>query len=174
MASGDTYTQLIAFLDQHGVRYRLIDHAPEGRTEIVSLLRGNALSQAAKCIVLMVKIGKKVTRYVLAVVPGDTRVNLQAVKALLQGTYVAFASSEIAERLAGSVTGTILPFSFNPELDLVVDPLLLENDEIYFNAARLDRSMILKTSDYLTVARPRLGRIAEGRGTQAAPSIRGD
>jgi Ala-tRNA(Pro) deacylase len=166
MDSGDTYAQLIALLDQQGAPYRLIDHAPEGRTEIVSPLRGNELSQAAKCIVLMVKIGKKVTRYVLAVVPGDTRVNLQAVKALLQGTYVAFASSEIAERLAGSMTGTILPFSFNPELDLVVDPLLLENDEIYFNAARLDRSMILKTSDYVTVARPRLGRIAEGRGAQ--------
>ena len=170
----DTYTQLIAFLEEQGVVYRLIDHAPEGRTEVVSPMRGNALAQAAKCIILMVKIGKKVTRYVLAVVPGDTKVNLQAVKALLQGTYVAFASSEIAERLAGSVTGTILPFSFNPELELVVDPLLLENDEIYFNAARLDRSMILKTSDYVTVARPRLGRIAEGRLAQAAPSIRDD
>src|SRR5215467_7537617 len=87
MDLGDTYTHLIALLDRHRVAYRLIDHAPEGRTEIVSLLRGNALSQAAKCIVLMVKIGKKVTRYVLAVVPGDTRVDLQAVKALLQGTY---------------------------------------------------------------------------------------
>jgi Ala-tRNA(Pro) deacylase len=162
MDSADTYIQLIAFLDQHGVAYRLIDHAPEGRTEIVSPLRGNALSQAAKCIVLMIKLGKKVTRYMLAVVPGDARVDLQAVKALMRGTYVAFASSDIAERLAGSVTGTILPFSFNPELDLVVDPSLLENGEIYFNAARLDRSMVLKTSDYVALAKPRLGRIVEG------------
>jgi Ala-tRNA(Pro) deacylase len=159
----DTYTQLIALLDQHGVPYRLIDHAPEGRTEIVSSLRGNVLAQAAKCIVLMVKIGKKVTRYVLAVVPGDARVDLHAVKGLMRGTYVAFASSDIAERLAGSVTGTILPFSFNPELELVADPSLLENDELYFNAARLDRSLVLKVSDYVALAKPRLGRIAESR-----------
>ena len=65
MDQGDTYTQLINLLDQHGAQYRLIDHAPEGRTELVSPLRGNALSQAAKCIVLMVKIGKKVTRHLL-------------------------------------------------------------------------------------------------------------
>ncbi|MDQ2714264.1 MAG: YbaK/prolyl-tRNA synthetase associated domain-containing protein [Chloroflexota bacterium] len=161
MDSQDTYTQLIAFLDQHSVSYRLIDHEPEGRTEIVSSMRGNTLSQAAKCIILMVKLGKKVTRYILAVVPGDARVNLPAVKALMQGSYVAFASTDSAERLAGSVTGTILPFSFNPELELFVDPTLLENDEIYFNAARLDRSMVLKTSDYVRVARPRLGRISE-------------
>ena len=161
MDSEDTYTQLITLVDQHGAHYRLIDHAPEGRTEIVSPMRGNALSQAAKCIVLMVKQGKKVTKYILAVVPGDARVDLNAVKALLHGTYVAFASQDIAERLAGSVAGTVLPFSFNPELELLVDPSLLENDEIYFNAARLDRSMVLKTSDYFEIARPRTGRIAQ-------------
>ena len=157
----DTYTRLLTLLDQQGIAYRLIDHAPEGRTELVSVLRGNTLSQAAKCIVLMIKLGKKVSRYILAVIPGDARVNLAAVKALMQGTYVAFASSEIAEQLVGSVTGTILPFSFNPELELVVDPSLLENEEIYFNAARLDRSMTLKTHDYITVAKPRLERIID-------------
>jgi Ala-tRNA(Pro) deacylase len=159
----DTYTQLIEFLDQHKAQYRLIDHAPEGRTEIVSVMRGNELSQAAKCIILMVKIGKKVTRYILGVIPGDARLDLNAVKALAGGTYIAFASADIAERLAGSVAGTILPFAFNPELELVVDPALLENDEIYFNAARLDRSMALKTSDYVALARPRLEPIAAGR-----------
>ncbi len=164
MNQADTYTQLIAFLDQHGVPYRLIDHAPEGRTELVSPMRGNALSQAAKCIVLMVKMGKKITRYILAVIPGDAKVDLQAVKALLGGTYVAFASSDIAERLAGSVAGTILPFSFNLALELIVDPSLLKNDEIYFNAARLDRSMVLKTNDYVALAKPRLESITEERG----------
>jgi Ala-tRNA(Pro) deacylase len=157
----DTYTRFIAYLDQHSISYRLIDHAPEGRTEIVSGMRGNRLAQAAKCIVLMVKIGKKTTRYVLAVVPGDRRVDLSAIKAQLGGTYVAFATPEIAERLAGSVTGTILPFSFNPELELVVDRAVLDNHELYFNAARLDRSIVLQTSDYVAVAQPRLAQIVE-------------
>src|SRR6266540_3868883 len=106
MAPEDTYSQLIAFLDGQGVQYRLIDHAPEGRTEIVSPMRGNALSQAAKCIIMMVKIGKKVTKYVLGVVPGDARMDLNAVKALLSGTYISFASADIAEKLAGCVAGT--------------------------------------------------------------------
>ena len=167
MNQEDTYTRLIAWLDEQGVAYRLIDHAPEGRTEVVSPMRGNALRQAAKCIVLMVKLGKKVTRYILAVVPGDARVDLQAVKTLLGGTYISFASADIAERLAGSVAGTILPFSFYPELELVVDPALLENEEMYFNAARLDRSMVLKTKDYVAVAKPRLERIS-GEQTEAS------
>lgn len=114
-------------------------------------------------MVVMVKVGKKVTKYALAVVPGDARVDLNAIKSLMRGTYVSFASADIAEKLAGSVAGTILPFSFNPDLELIADPSLLENTELYFNAARLDRSMVLKTSDYVALAKPRMERIAEVR-----------
>jgi len=158
----DAYRQLITLLDRHAVGYRLIDHPPEGRTDIVSSMRGNTLAQAAKCIIMIVKIGKKVTKYVLAVVPGNARVNVAAVKALFGGTYAAFATADIAERLAGSVAGTILPFSFTPELELIADPSLLAQDELYFNAARLDRSIVLTTRDYMAVAKPRLERIADG------------
>ena len=166
----DTYAQLIALLDQHHASYRLIDHASEGQTDLVSAMRGNELVQAAKCIILMVKQGKKVTKYVLAVVPGDTKVDLQAIKALLQGTYIAFATGSIAEQLAGSVAGTILPFSFHSNLELIVDPALLEHDEIYFNAARLDRSLALKTSDYAAIAQPRLAHISSAITDTASAS----
>ena len=57
------YDKLIDLLDAKGARYRVLDHAPEGRTELVSELRGNALGQAAKCVVVMVKIGKKTKCY---------------------------------------------------------------------------------------------------------------
>jgi Ala-tRNA(Pro) deacylase len=157
----DTYQRLIDLLDEHGAQYRLIDHEPEGRTDVVSPMRGNDVHDAAKCMVLMVKLGKKTTKYVLAVVPGDEKVDMAAVRGLLGGTYVSFASAEIAERLAGSVAGTILPFSFHPELELIIDPGLREIEELYFNAARLDRSMALRTSDYLAIAKPRVERIAQ-------------
>lgn len=54
----DTYKRLIELLDQHGAQYRLIDHPPEGRTEVVSPMRGNDLRDAAKCMILMIKLGK--------------------------------------------------------------------------------------------------------------------
>ena len=157
----DTYERLIELLDKHKATYRLIDHGAEGRTDIVSEMRGNKPSQAAKCIIVMVKVGKKITKYVLGVVPGDKRINLNAVKALFGGTYVSFASQDIAEKLAGSVAGTVLPFSFSPDLELIVDYQLLENEELYFNAARLDRSMALKTKDYVAITQPRIEKLAE-------------
>ncbi|GHF73859.1 hypothetical protein GCM10018783_49400 [Streptomyces griseosporeus] len=160
MPDHETYDKLLALLDERGAAYRVVEHAPEGATEAVSRLRGHDLAQAAKCIVAMVKIGKKEKRFALVVVPGDKRVDLAAVKALYGGTYAAFASQEIAEDLAGSASGTILPFSFDERLELIVDPELLTHEEFFFNAARLDRSLALNTEDYRTIAEPRVERIA--------------
>ena len=161
MSEQDTYSRLIELLDQHQARYRLIDHAPEGRTDIVSPMRGNEIKQAAKCIILMVKQGKKTTKYVLGVVSGDARLDMKAVGALMNATYISFASTNIAEELAEDVSGTVLPFAFNPQLELIADPKLLENPELFFNAARLDRSIALNTQDYITIAKPRIERIAQ-------------
>jgi Ala-tRNA(Pro) deacylase len=158
-AGRDAYSRLIADLDASGARYRLIEHPPEGRTEVVSALRGHALAHAAKCLILLVKIGKKQTRYVLAVVPGDARLDLAAVKALLGASYVAFADKDKAEQLAGSVAGTVLPFSYDKRLELIADPGLLDCDELYFNAGRLDRSIALSSKDYLRLAQPCIARI---------------
>lgn len=48
------------------------------------------MSKAAKCLILMVKIDRRVTRYVLAVVPGDRRVDLNALRTLFAARYVGF------------------------------------------------------------------------------------
>ena len=116
------YDQLTALLDKHHAQYRLIDHKEEGRTEIVSSYRGNKLEQAAKCMVLVVHLGKKEKKYVLGVIPGDKQIDFDAVRKLFGASYVSFAPSDVAEELSGSVVGTVLPFSFRPDLELIVDP----------------------------------------------------
>jgi len=124
-------------------------------------LRGHLPEAATKCIVLIVKIGKKTSRFVLAVVPGSSRVDTNKIKALFPGaTYTGFAAADVAERLAGSVAGTVLPFAFHQDLMLIADPSITHFEELFFNAARLDRSVALRTLDYVALAKPRLERIA--------------
>src|SRR5262249_23770360 len=119
----ETYDKLIALLAANKASYRLIDHLPEGQTDKVSALRGHPVEAAAKCIVLIVKIGKKTSRFVLVVILGDARVDTGKIKSLFSGaTYAGFAATDVAERLAASVAGTVLPFSFHPELLLISDP----------------------------------------------------
>lgn len=163
MTSEDTYSKLIALLDERNATYRVIEHEPEGVTEVVSRLRGHDPRHAAKCIVVMVKVGKKVTRYVAAVIPGDKHVDFDRMKALFNGTYAAFASRDVAERLAGTAVGTIPPFSFDERLEVVMDPELLGYSEVFFNAGRLDRTIALATKDYESIVKPRVEQIARAR-----------
>ncbi|HEV2675186.1 MAG TPA: YbaK/EbsC family protein [Aliidongia sp.] len=156
----ETFEKLVALLDHNNARYRVLDHAPEGQTDKVSALRGHSTAAAAKCIILIVKLGKKTTLFVLAVVPGNARVDVGRIRAIMGATYVGFAATEVAERLAGSAAGTVLPFAFHPDLVLIADPALQAHDEIFFNAARLDRSIAIRTEDYLALAKPRLEAIA--------------
>ncbi|WP_030602891.1 YbaK/EbsC family protein [Streptomyces fulvoviolaceus] len=171
-SANGAYDRLISLLDTSSVDYKLIDHAPEGTTDAVCALRGHPASEAAKCIVLRVKVDQRTTRHVLAVVPGDRRVDLDAVRTLFAalpqlsaslepGTpTVGFSDAETAERLARAIPGTVLPFSFDPELEVVADPNVVAQPRLYFNAARLDRSLFISGADYARVAQPRVEPIA--------------
>jgi len=157
---GTIADRLIALFHHHGATLRVVEHAAEGRTEVVSQLRGNELRQAAKAMVIMVKQGKKQRSYFLCVVPGDCRLDMEAVKALGRGTHAMFAPSDVAEQLTGCVSGAIPPVSFHADLKLVVDPKLLDNPSIVFNAGSLDRSMFVDRDGYVTAAAPTVAEIA--------------
>jgi Ala-tRNA(Pro) deacylase len=169
MSDNETYDRLIGLLDTSGVAYQLIDHEPNGTTESVSALRGHPAAEAAKCLMLVVKVDRRTRRYVLAVVPGDRRVDLGAVRDLYDARYVGFCDSETVVRLAHAVPGTVLPFAFEPELELVADPEVIALPQLYFNAARLDRSLAMSGADYAAIARPRVQAIAAPVG-ESQPS----
>lgn len=143
-----THDKLIALLEQHQARYRLMAHEATGKCEAVAALRGTALGQGAKALVCHVK-GNGVKQHVLAVLPADQQADLARVAQAVGGRRASLASPAEVDMLTGCVFGAIPPFSFHPDLQLVVDPLLFARfDEIAFNAGRLDLSMVLHTEDY--------------------------
>jgi Ala-tRNA(Pro) deacylase len=156
----DIHLRLCELLDREHAVYRVLEHAPEGRTEFITKVRGNRLQQAIKSIVVQVRLNRKENQYCLANVPGDCRVDLEGVRAAFAADSVGMASREKAEALAGCVIGSIPPFSFNPDLIVLADPLIEQNEEVVFNAGRLDRSIFMKAADYVRIARPRMAAIA--------------
>lgn len=156
----DIHEQLRALLDNEGAVYRVIEHEPEGRTEVIAKIRGNRIGQSVKSMTLQVRLTRRENIYVLANVPGDCRVDFDGVKSHFNADSVAFAAREKAEALTGCVIGAIPPFSFNDQLSALVDPLVLENEEIVFNAGRLDRSIMMKLADYVRIAQPQVVKCA--------------
>lgn len=147
-----TFEKLVALLDEHQVAWRLVEHEPIGQTDLISAIRGNALQQAAKAMVLQVTMPDSTEpRWLLAIVTGDSKINFKATARAIGGKKASFAPPEIAEQLTGCVMGAVPPFSFNDRLMLLVDERITGVGTLWFNAGELDKSISLSVEDYFHV-----------------------
>ncbi|MCG5042699.1 YbaK/prolyl-tRNA synthetase associated domain-containing protein [Enterobacteriaceae bacterium 155047] len=151
-----THQQLITLLTEQRAQFRVVEHEPVGKCEAVSEIRGTDLGQGAKALVCKVK-GNGVKKHVLAILAADQQADLSQLAGHFGGIKASLASPAEVDELTACVFGAIPPFSFHPDLTLVADPLLFERfDEIAFNAGLLEKSVIMKTDDYLRIAQPEL------------------
>lgn len=156
----DIHKQLCDLLDREGATYRVIEHEPEGRTEVIAKIRGNRIEQSIKSIVVQVRLNRKENIYCLANVPGDCRIDFAGIKRHFHADSVAFASREKAQELTGCAIGAIPPFSFNDQLQVLADPFIQQNEDVVFNAGSLERSIFMNLDDYLRIAKPQITQIA--------------
>ena len=156
----DIHQQLCDLLDREGAVYRVVEHEHEGRTEMIAKIRGNRIEQSIKSIVVQVRLNRTENIYCLANVPGDCRIDFDGIKRHFNADSVAFAARDKAQELTGCVIGAIPPFSFNDQLQVLADPLIRQNEEVVFNAGRLDRSIFMKLEDYIRIAKPQMAQIA--------------
>ena len=156
----DIHEQLCALLDKEGAVYRVLEHEPEGRTKMIAQIRGNRIEQSIKSIVVQVRLSRRDNIYCLANVPGHCRIDLDAIKDHFNADSIGIAQREKAQSLTGCVIGAIPPFSFSDQLQVLADPLIQDNEEVVFNAGRLDRSIFMKLNDYIRIAKPQLIKIA--------------
>lgn len=153
------FDKLVFLLQSHQASFRVVEHPPEGNSERVAALRQTAVGQGAKAMMCTIE-GSDIL--VMSVVPGDHRVNLKRVAQHFGHKKAHFMSIDQAQTLTGCVIGAIPPFTFHPQLRLLLDPQLKERySEIAFNAGRLDRSIVLAVDDYLRIAKPELTTIIQ-------------
>lgn len=156
LALESVFEKLVALLETNRARFRVIEHPAEGRSELVAQIRGTKPGQGAKALFC-----RSQGTWVLAVLPGDRKLDFKKVAEAAGKRKAALATPEEAMRETGCVMGAIPPFSFSPNIKLVVDPALIEtHEEIAFNAGRLDRSIVLSSEDYVRIAKPEIRPVA--------------
>jgi Ala-tRNA(Pro) deacylase len=159
--SGDVFDRLVALLTEAKAEFRVIEHEAEGRSGKISAIRGNRPEQAAKAMVLDLRGGGGGRRHALAVLPGNRKLDFNAVASLFEARKCGFASPDTAQALTGCAMGAVPPFVLTSDLAIVVEEDLLANGTLFFNAGRLDRSMELDTKQWLAIARPLVARISD-------------
>lgn len=147
---GSPHDKILQLLQGASVSYNYFSHEPVFTSEAAAALRENGtLHQGAKSLVL--EVGKG---YVMLVLPGDVKAELDKVAQALDVKKVKLASRERVKELTGLEVGSIPPFGTAVGLKTYLDTRLSDNKEIFFNCARHDRSVMMKYEDYLKVEKP--------------------
>jgi len=151
-------TQIIDLLKDRNVWFEKFEHEPVRTSEEAAKIRdGYTLHQGAKAIIIRVKITTSNKKYIMLVIPGDMRFDTDKVKQIYNAKNVSFATVEEVSRLTdGVLPGGVPPFGNIFGLEVIVDPKLLENDKIIFNAGDRSFSVGMKSEDFKNIVKPKI------------------
>jgi prolyl-tRNA editing enzyme YbaK/EbsC (Cys-tRNA(Pro) deacylase) len=139
-----------------GVPFREAHHEPTRTSEESARARGEEMKIGGKALVIKVD-----STFRLFVLSADRKLDSGAIKQHFGAKKTRFATPEELMELTGLVPGSVPPFGA-PILPfpLYVDPSVLENAKVAFNAGSLTDSMIIPTEDYRRLAAPEVFRFA--------------
>ncbi len=148
-AAASPHDFILELLQQNAVPYEYLAHGPVHTSADAEKMRGGKLHEGAKALVLQAD-----KNFILYVLPGDCRADLDALQKFLGVKKLAMASADSIKAKTGLVIGSIPPYGSSMGIQTYLDPRLSDNEQIAFNCGRLDRSVVLKYEDYLRTEKP--------------------
>jgi Ala-tRNA(Pro) deacylase len=149
--SATVFERLQEKLQQAGIAFTVLRHAPVYTSEEAAAVRGTSLASGAKALVI--KAGES---FELLVLPADRKLDSRKARASLAVKALRFASREEVEQLTGLQPGSIPPFGSLFGLPTSCDPALAANASINFNAGDHAVSVQMSYDDFLAVEKPRM------------------
>ena len=154
-------SQIVDLIEKNQSWFETFEHQPVRTSEEAAKIRdGYDLHLGAKALIVRVKITNSDRKFVMLVFPGDMRFNTEKIKLLFKAKDVRFATEEeVSEITNGIQPGGVPPFGNLFGLEVVVDPALLQNEKIVFNAGDKSFSIGMKSDDYKSIVQPRVETI---------------
>lgn len=140
------FESILNLLEKHGISYQILEHRPVYTCEEAALVPGLPPSVGMKSLLIKTKIGN-----VLVVMAGDKRLDSKKLKKHLGVSDLSFAKPEVVKEIMGCAIGACYPFGDLIQVKTIVDPSLEAHQKVSFNPGRHDRTIIISTSDYLSI-----------------------
>jgi len=153
--------KIIDILESGKVWFETFDHEPVRTSEEVAKIRsGYSLKQGAKTIIIKTKTSSGLSSFSMLVLPGNKKFDNKKVKRFFKAKDIRFATGEEVEQITGGIEpGGIPPFGNLFNLQVVVDPTLLQNKKIIFNAGDRRCSIAMKSKNYIGMVKPTIESI---------------
>ncbi len=149
---------IIKLLKDKSYWFETFEHEPVRTSEEAAKIRdGYSLHQGAKAMIVRAKITNNDKRFVMLVTPGDLRFDNNKVKQIFNAKDIRFATEEeVANITDGVQPGGVPPFGNLFGIEVLVDPILFENEKIVFNAGDRRYSVGMMSSDYKSLVNPKV------------------
>ena len=145
------FERIIELLEKNKVQHQVKEHPPTYTSEESAWHRGEPLKIGAKAMIL-----KTDRELVMAVLPADRKIDSSAIKKMFNSKNLRLATLEELKKLTGLVPGSVPPFGSWFDLLMIVDNAFLEEEYMAFNAGSLEKSIKMKTQDYIAMVAPRV------------------
>lgn len=163
-------SKIINLLLENKANFTLLNHVAEGKSDVISKIRGTPTGAGAKAIVCEMKklreseieevkaLNLKDTDFILLILSGDLQVDYKRLANAVNCKKISMAKVDDVLKMTECVPGSVPPFSFNENLKIICDEKIFNRfEEICFNAGSLEHSLKMKSSDYLRIVKPFLG-----------------
>ncbi len=148
------FEEIVKLLKQNAVEFETFNHEAVYTSEQAARTRGESLHSGAKSLIL--KAGDE---FVMAILPGDLKLDSKKLKQILGIKDLRFARPEEVKELVGCEIGAVYPFGSIPGIKMVVDKRLGESEVIFFNPGLHDRTIKMRYEDYIKVTKPMIVEI---------------
>lgn len=161
----EVFSQIIGPLNSSGVQFRTFEHPPVRTSEEAAAARGMPLERGAKALVL--ECGEDL---IMVVISAAAKVSFRSLKQALNSRRMQMASPQRVLAATGCEPGGVPPFGHLFGLPVYVDPSLLEQECIDFNAGDRSRSVEMRSADWLRLSGARVLAFADRSGSTAQAS----
>ncbi len=141
-------------LEKADVEFQVIEHAPVYTSEDASKIRDTSLAIGAKSLIWYADKSP-----ILAVVPGNKKLNLKKFKQAFGFKDLRFATPEEVEGLTGLKIGSIPPIGKVLGLTSYFDESFLHDSQVAFNAGLHTVSILMEAKNLIKVEDPLLANI---------------
>jgi len=143
------------FLKLNGFWYRIIEKTETIHTADAAEATGIELRRITKNLISKTNEGE----FVILIVPGDKRVDLEAAAKALRVQHVQLVPFDQAEEISGYPPGATPSIGHRTRMRTVFDESILKHDTVYCGGGSRNKLLELKTADILRFANPLIANI---------------
>jgi Cys-tRNA(Pro)/Cys-tRNA(Cys) deacylase len=148
--------ELENYLKEKKIWYRFIEKSETIHTADAAKAAGLELNRLTKNLVSKIDSGE----YVLLVVPGDKKVNLEQAALVLKSKKVRLIPFDLAEQISGYLPGATPSVGHKIKMKTVMDRSLMKYDTIYCGGGTRERLLELKTEDIASLSNAMIADIS--------------